>query len=70
MPAVRALPDWLAMHSGDVDTFPDGVALPESSEQVRELLQFAADNNIDVIPYGGGTSVVGHINPMPASVRC
>ena len=59
----QSLPDWLAMHSGDVDTFPDGVALPESSEQVRELLQFAAANNIDVIPYGGGTSVVGHINP-------
>jgi alkyldihydroxyacetonephosphate synthase len=46
------------------DTFPDGVALPESSEQVRELLQYAAENNIDVIPYGGGTSVVGHINPI------
>ncbi|MDA9839290.1 FAD-binding oxidoreductase [Porticoccaceae bacterium] len=59
----QSLPDWLAMHSGNVDTFPDGVALPESSAQVRELLQFAADKNIDVIPYGGGTSVVGHINP-------
>ena len=59
----QSLPDWLAMHSGDVDTFPDGVALPESAEQVRELLAYAKANNIDVIPYGGGTSVVGHINP-------
>ena len=64
----QSLPDWLAMHSGNVDTFPDGVALPESSAQVRELLQFAADNNIDVIPYGGGTSVVGILIPMPATV--
>ena len=59
----QSLPDWLAMHSGDVDSFPDAVALPENSEQVRELLRYARDNNIDVIPFGGGTSVVGHINP-------
>jgi alkyldihydroxyacetonephosphate synthase len=59
----QSLPDWLAMHSGNVDTFPDGVAQPESSQQVRELLQHAVDCGLDVIPYGGGTSVVGHINP-------
>ncbi|MBT4163950.1 MAG: FAD-binding oxidoreductase [Porticoccaceae bacterium] len=59
----QSLPDWLDMHSGDVSTFPDGVAMPESSEQVRELLDHAKANDIVVIPYGGGTSVVGHINP-------
>jgi alkyldihydroxyacetonephosphate synthase len=59
----QSLPDWLAMHSGDVDSFPDAVALPENTEQVRELLCYARDNGLDVIPYGGGTSVVGHINP-------
>ena len=60
----QSLPDWLDMHSGNVDTFPDGVAFPESAEQVRELLAYSKDNNLVVIPYGGGTSVVGHINPM------
>jgi alkyldihydroxyacetonephosphate synthase len=59
----QSLPDWLAMHSGEVGTFPDAVAHPETSEQVRELLSHAAEHNIDIIPYGGGTSVVGHINP-------
>ena len=59
----QSLPDWLAMHSGDVDTFPMAWPCRNHLQQVRELLQFAADNNIDVIPYGGGTSVVGHINP-------
>ena len=59
----QSLPDWLEMHSGNVDTFPDGVAFPESSNQVRELLALAKENNLIVIPYGGGTSVVGHINP-------
>ena len=63
----QSLPDWLAMHSGDVGQFPDAVAVPETSAQVRELLCYARDNNIDVIPYGGGTSVVGHINPQASS---
>ena len=63
----QSLPDWLDMHSGNVDTFPDGVAFPESTEQVRELLAYARENNLVVIPYGGGTSVVGHINPVKSS---
>ena len=60
----QSLPDWLALRSGNIGTFPDGVAFPEDSQQVRELLAFAKANRIAVIPYGGGTSVVGHINPQ------
>ena len=63
----QSLPDWLDMHSGNVDTFPDGVAFPESTEHVRELLAYARENDLVVIPYGGGTSVVGHINPVKSS---
>jgi|SRR5690554_1012531 len=62
----QSLPDWLAMRSGKMGRFPDGVAQPETSTQVRELLDWAMANGIIVIPYGGGTSVAGHINP-PAS---
>jgi alkyldihydroxyacetonephosphate synthase len=67
-PAVRlanalgqSLPDWLKLRYGQVGTVPDGVAFPESGEQVRELLDFAARTNAIVIPYGGGTSVAGHL---------
>jgi alkyldihydroxyacetonephosphate synthase len=59
----QSLPDVLELRGGEVDTFPDGVAFPESSEQVRELLDYAVTHDLVVIPYGGGTSVVGHINP-------
>ncbi|MRI32837.1 FAD-binding oxidoreductase [Endozoicomonas sp. OPT23] len=59
----QSFPDWLAMRSGDFKIFPDGVAFPESSSQVRELLDLAEKHDIDVIPYGGGTSVAGHITP-------
>ena len=59
----QSLADWLALRSGNFGVFPDGVAFPETSEQVRALLQLAIDQDYEVIPYGGGTSVAGHINP-------
>ena len=59
----QSLPDWIALRSGRVGTFPDGVAYPNSDKDVRNLLEYALRNGIKVIPYGGGTSVVGHINP-------
>jgi len=61
----QSLPDWIALHSGMIGTFPDGVAYPASDEQVRTLLDYAKAAGVKVIPFGGGTSVVGHINPIP-----
>lgn len=63
----QSLADWLAMRSGDFGFFPDGVAFPTNASQVQELLQFSKQQNIEVIPYGGGSSVVGHINPRESS---
>ncbi|MEH6343517.1 MAG: FAD-binding oxidoreductase [Bermanella sp.] len=59
----QSIPDWLAMRSGDFGVFPDGVAFPETTKQVKEILAFAKEKDLIVIPYGGGTSVCGHINP-------
>lgn len=60
--------DWVDLRYGRVDTFPDGVAFPESDEDVRELLRYACNAGARVIPYGGGTSVVGHITPSKSDV--
>jgi alkyldihydroxyacetonephosphate synthase len=59
----QSLGDWIALRTGRIGDFPDGVAYPTSDDEVRELLRFAAAVGAEVIPYGGGTSVVGHINP-------
>jgi alkyldihydroxyacetonephosphate synthase len=59
----QSMHDWVDLRHGRVDTFPDGVAFPESNEEVRNLLKYAHDVKACVIPYGGGTSVVGHITP-------
>lgn len=58
----QSLPDWVALRSGQIPVFPDGVAYPGRDEDVKNLLRFAAEVGAKVIPYGGGTSVVGHIN--------
>jgi len=57
----QSLPDWLKLRSGQVGKVTDGVAFPESSEQVRELMDYAKDCGAAIIPLGGGTSVVGHL---------
>ncbi len=60
----QSLPDWIALRSGRIGSFPDGVAYPRSHADVRELLRYGKEAGVHLIPYGGGTSVVGHINPM------
>jgi alkyldihydroxyacetonephosphate synthase len=61
----QSLPDWIALRSGRVGAFPDGVAYPTDEDEVRDLLRYAVEAGARLIPYGGGTSVVGHINPLP-----
>lgn len=61
----QSFPDWLALRSGRIGVFPDGVAYPATTAEVQMLIDYAKTAGAQVIPYGGGTSVVGHINPLP-----
>lgn len=61
----QSLPDWIALRSGRIPAFPDGVAFPTIDAEVADLIRYAKDVGAKLIPYGGGTSVVGHINPQP-----
>ncbi len=59
----QSLPDWLALRAGRLGAVPDGVAFPTTAAEVRQLLRFSAEVGARVIPYGGGTSVVGGVTP-------
>ena len=59
----QSLNDWVDMNDGLINTFPDGVAYPETETDVRDLIELALAENINLIPYGGGSSVVGHLTP-------
>ncbi len=64
----QSFPDWVALRSGRIDTFPDGVAYPLTREDVQSLITYAKNKGVNLIPFGGGTSVVGHINPLPGEM--
>ena len=63
----QSLPDWLRLRHGRLGPVPDGVAFPESAEQARALLAYAQERGAAVIPFGGGTSVAGHVNVADAA---
>lgn len=55
----KSTPDLLLMRAGDGSAAPDAVVLPGSHEEVAELLRLCSRERIAVVPFGGGTSVVG-----------
>jgi len=64
----QSLPDWIRLRSGTLSRFPDGVMQPGNLADVPRMLRLAAEWQAAVIPYGGGTSVAGHLE-IPASDR-
>ena len=57
----QSFPDLVAMRSGQLGAVPDAVAHPRSGSDVRALIDAAPGLEAQVIPYGGGTSVVGGV---------
>ncbi|HXC55511.1 MAG TPA: FAD-binding oxidoreductase [Rhizomicrobium sp.] len=53
--------DLLRLRAGDLSTAPDAVLYPRSGEEVLAVLAAAAELGVAVVPYGGGTSVVGGV---------
>ncbi len=65
----QSLPDWVALRSGRLGRVPDAVARPAGSDEVRELFGAAARRSFTLVPFGGGTSVVGGVSPDPDDDR-
>lgn len=55
----KSTPDLLRIRSGDVSDAPDAVLRPRSHSDVVKLLELCSEHRVAVVPYGGGTSVVG-----------
>ncbi|TFV64842.1 UNVERIFIED_ORG: FAD-binding oxidoreductase [Bacillus sp. AZ43] len=51
--------DLLRRREGDASGAPDAVVLPGTTEETAALLTACSDLGIVVVPFGGGTSVVG-----------
>jgi len=57
--------DVVRLRRGEVPNPTDALVWPETEEQVAAILDLAAERGIAVIPFGGGTSVVGGLEPVP-----
>jgi alkyldihydroxyacetonephosphate synthase len=59
----KAYRDVVRGFRGEFANPPDLIAYPESPEDVDAVLNWCADEGAAAIPFGGGTSVVGGIEP-------
>jgi alkyldihydroxyacetonephosphate synthase len=59
----KSTPDLLRRKQLHQDA-PDAVLLPASEDEVAAILGYCSRNRIAVVPFGGGTSVVGGVDPV------
>lgn len=52
-------PDLLRHRAGDTSDMPDAVVYPGTHDEVLAVLAACSDHDLAVVPYSGGTSVVG-----------
>jgi alkyldihydroxyacetonephosphate synthase len=55
----KSTPDLLRLRAGDGSDSPDAVVRPGTHEEVAALITWAVERHVALVPFGGGTSVVG-----------
>jgi alkyldihydroxyacetonephosphate synthase len=61
--AGKGYPDLVRLRAGAAEQAPDAVVWPRSHAEVRAVLELCAREGVAVVPFGGGTSVVGGVEP-------
>jgi D-lactate dehydrogenase (cytochrome) len=49
-------------------TLPDAVAFVEDADEVRRLVRLCHQHDVPVVPFGAGTSLEGHVNPVRGGI--
>ncbi len=63
----RGFPDLVRLRSATVARLPDAVAAPAGETELEALLAVGESHGLKLIPWGGGTSVTGGVNPPPGT---
>ena len=56
--------DLLALRGGNLEHAPDAIVMPESAGRIAPILEACAAAGVAVVPFGGGSSVVGGVTPL------
>ncbi len=59
-----ATPTWRACATGALEGAPDAVLMPADAEALRRAIDACAAEGVAIVPFGGGTSVVGGVEPL------
>lgn len=59
----KSTPDLLRRRRIQQDA-PDAVLLPSEEDEIAAILAYCSKHRIAVVPFGGGTSVVGGVDPI------
>jgi alkyldihydroxyacetonephosphate synthase len=62
--AGQSYPDLIRLRTGTLGAAPDAVVLPGTPEEVARTLEVCAAEGVAVVPFGGGTSVVGGVDAV------
>lgn len=62
--AGKGYPDLVRLRAGTPEGAPDAVVHPAGHEQIMALLELCSARSVAVVPFGGGTSVVGGLAPL------
>ncbi len=60
----RSYHDMLHLRRGRLEQAPDAIVYPETIDEIISVLGFAEENALALVPYGGGSSVVGGVTPL------
>jgi alkyldihydroxyacetonephosphate synthase len=59
----KSYPDLVRIRGGDGSSAPDAVVYPASHDEVLAVLELCSAERVAVTPFGGGSSVVGGVEP-------
>lgn len=59
----RSFRDLATLRAGTEIPAPDVVATPRDESELADVMAWASDQGLAIIPFGGGSSVVGGVNP-------
>ncbi|HYH62329.1 MAG TPA: FAD-binding oxidoreductase [Solirubrobacterales bacterium] len=65
----KSYPDLVRVRSGAIEDAPDAIVLPSDAAEVASVIDVCAGEGVAVVPFGGGTSVVGGVDPVAGSHR-
>ncbi len=60
----RGYVDLARLRNGVLSAAPDAVLVPADAEALRRVIDVCAAEGVAIVPFGGGTSVVGGVEPL------